>query len=170
MQLSCHLAVRSVVPTFTEKPVVFFILVPPSLLVLGNKVGNVFALPDLESWSVCSCSLMNNKYTYSEAQQPPLFKPSLPAKVRLVADFTCILEKCVVVAGPALRQQFQAQAPPGCDALAGRGQEKATGPSLTWRWDEPPPCQFYFIAKINKSYFHSHVFIWGSPSEGTEMN
>lgn len=68
----------------------------------------MFALPDLESWCVHSCSLMNNKYTYSEAQQPPLFKPSLPAMVGLVADFTCILEKCVAAAGQNLGQQFQA--------------------------------------------------------------
>lgn len=57
-------------------------------------------------WEVRSCSLMNNKCTYSEAQQPPLFKPRWPAMVGLVADFTCNSEKCVVAAGQALQQRF----------------------------------------------------------------
>lgn len=65
-----------------------------------------------------------------------------------------------MAAEQALGQQFQAQASPGWDTWAGRGQEKAMGPSMTWQWDEPSSAQFYFIAKINK--FHSRVFI-GAP-------
>ena len=81
VQLSSLWQYEVLFPHLQRSPLYSSFLSHPSLLVLGNEVGNVFALPDLESWSVHSCSLMNNKYPYSEAQQPPLFKPPLPAMV-----------------------------------------------------------------------------------------
>lgn len=130
----------------------------------------MFAFSDLGSQSVHSCSLMSNKYTCSEAQQPPLFKPPLPAMVGLAADFTCDLEKCVVAAGQAQRQRFHGQASPVCNTLAGSRQEKAVALFLTWQRDELPACWFCFMAKRKKCYSRSCTFIWGSSSERTEMN
>lgn len=66
---------------------------------------------------------MNNKYTYSEAQQPLLFKPLLLVMVRLVAAFT-LFQRSVVAAGQALGHQMQAQASLGCEPFLAKGTKR----------------------------------------------
>lgn len=69
------------------------------------------------------------------------------------ADLTCLLEVWVSWA-VGLSGLWQG---------AGGGM----GLYLMWWWDKPR-LHFYSVAK-NK-YFHSHVFVWGSVSEGTETS
>lgn len=65
VQLCSNLAAGALFPQTQSDPCPLnsSVLSHPSLMVLRNEVGNVFALTALESQSVNFWSLMNNKYS-----------------------------------------------------------------------------------------------------------